>query len=383
MKKIFLLLTVFSMVFTSCDPLEDIHDEIDAIETVISGEAAYTLTDDDYTGDIEDGGFGFSFTNFDSEDDAKEAIPAFLTSKYPVWGDESLVTVTFNLYNKKNDEKDLTIYEVTSADYTAAGHSYDNFSSFSDITDFLDAKYPDAVDRLLVSLSYLYYSGGTTYELENGFINNDGTWEMSTGISDAEYAAMGEGRPQFSSEDEAFQKIPVYLVDKFKFDGKVAGDIEGIMYKLYVEDSFDIDNDEDIEEDMVYSFVAFFIFDGSAWSAYNNQIQQSIKFGHDGTSWVPDNTIKYTLTAADYDSLGTEYGEPGFFDNFDVRAGKPDEKEGVRLIKINTILKNNFPSDEDDQKYIVSYNVYTGADAVYSLSVIKDGADYRLQTADD
>ena len=37
MKKIFLLLTVFSMVFTSCDPLEDIYSEIDANESAIVG----------------------------------------------------------------------------------------------------------------------------------------------------------------------------------------------------------------------------------------------------------------------------------------------------------------------------------------------------------
>ena len=38
MKKILLLLTVLSMVFTSCDPLEDINAEIDAnLNPIVGG----------------------------------------------------------------------------------------------------------------------------------------------------------------------------------------------------------------------------------------------------------------------------------------------------------------------------------------------------------
>lgn len=367
------------MVFTSCDPLDDIHDEIDAIDAVISGEATITLTEADYTGDLDDGGLGLSFPNFSSVDDAKEMLPGFLSSKYPAWGNESLAAVTFKLYNKKNDEKSLAVYEVTSADYTDNGHSYGNFSSFSDITDFLDVKYPSAADRLLVNLTYLYYNG-TVSTFENGFINNYGTWEMSTGISDAEYTAMGEGRAQFSSEDEALSKIPVYLLDKFKFSGKVAGDIEGIMYKLYVTDTQDIDGDGRTDDSAVYSFVAFFIYDGATWSKYDNVIDETIKFGHDGTNWVPDNTIKYTLTTADYDSLGEDYGYPGYYDNFDVREGKENYASPEAILKdINTILTTNNPNALEGQKYIVSYKVYTGADAVWSMSVIKEGTEYVLQ----
>jgi hypothetical protein len=360
MKKIFLLLTVFSMVFTSCDPLEDIHDEVDALESVISGEENYTLTDDDYTADVEDGGLGFTFTNFNSEDDAKEALPAFLSNKYPVWGKESLVTVTFNLYSPKYDEKSLEVYTVSSQDYTDQGLSYPNFSSFSQITAFLDVKFPAPDNRLLVSLTYAYFSGSVS-TLNNGFLYVNGSWEMVQGFSDDEYGEMGESYPNFSSEAEALSKIPLFLIDKFKYDGKSAGDIVATMYKLYVSGS-------------TKSFVANFIFNGTSWGEYNNVIQESIKFGNDGTSWVPDNTIKYTLTQADYDLV-----DNGYYANFDVRAGKAEEPESVRLDKINTILKNNFPSDEEGQKYIVSYNVYNGADAVYSLAVIKEGTEYVKQ----
>lgn len=367
MKKIFLLLTVFSMVFASCDPLEGIYEELDAKETVIVGEANITLTDADYTS------LKLNFSNFGSTDEAKTMIPGLLNSKYPVWGKNSGVKATFKYYSKKNDEKSLKIYEVTPADYTAGGHTYGNFSSFSHITGFLDTKYPAAANRLLVSLTYKYYDG-TTKTLENGFINNGGKWEMSTGITDAEYTAMGESRAQFSFEDEAFQKIPVFLKDKFKFDNKKAGDIEGIMYKLYVTDKQDVDNDGRTDDKTVYRFVAFFIYDGANWSKYNNLKSETIQFGHDGSKWVPDNTIKYTLTAADYTLVGN-----GGYGNFDVRAGKDEETVASRVTKINTILLNNFPTDAEGQKYIVSYNVYNGANAIYQTAVIKTGGAYVLQ----
>lgn len=372
MKKIFYYFTILSLVFTSCNPMEDIYEELDAKESVITGEAIITLTDEDYTT------LGLTFGNFSSEDDAKEMLPGFLSTKYPVWGKESLADVTFKLYNKKNDEKSLTFYEVTSADYTAGGHRFGNFDSFSDISEFLDTKFPSAANRLLVSLTYKYYDGAQTLDLEDGFINNNGTWEKSTGISEEEYAAMGEGRAQFSSEDEALAKLPVFAKNRFQYEGKVAGDIEGIMYKLYVTDVDDVDGDGRTDDKTVYSFVVFYIYDGLNWTKYNNVIDQTIKFGHDGTVWVPDNTIKYTLTNADYALVDNDR-----YNNFDVRDGKAEQPEAVRLEKINTILLNNFPNDEQLQKYIVSYNIYNGADAVWSLAVIKDGASYRLQTADD
>ena len=49
MKKILVLLTVFSMVFTSCEPLEMINAEADAMPNPIVGDATITLIEDDYS----------------------------------------------------------------------------------------------------------------------------------------------------------------------------------------------------------------------------------------------------------------------------------------------------------------------------------------------
>jgi len=103
--------------------MEDIYNEIDATETVISGEAVFTLTDADYE-TLE-----LDYGNFTSIDNAKADLPAFLTNKFPVWGAESLAEVTFNLYSPIKFES----YVVNDADYAAIGlTSLNNSGDFND-----------------------------------------------------------------------------------------------------------------------------------------------------------------------------------------------------------------------------------------------------------
>ena len=359
MKKYIYLLMALGLVFTTaCDPMEDIYADIDAQEEIITGEVTFTMNDDDY--DF----LNLNYGNFSSVADAKADVPGLLTNKYPVWGEGSLATVTFKVYAPKKNERNLITYEVTTADYDAQGGSvaqYNNFSNASHIADFLAWKYPSPVYRDLVSLTYKYYSGGVS-TLNNGFLYIDNEWQFIQGFTSDEYEAMGESYPNFSSKTEAETKIPIFLKEKFKYSNKSAGDIEAIMYKLYVGGG------------VTNSYVAYFVYDGDNWSKYTNTIDETVKFGHDGTTWVPDNTIKYTLTNADYTLVGN-----GYYNNFDVRSGKDEETVEARLAKINTILLNNFPTMAEGQKFVVSYNVYSGADEVWEMKVILTGGAYVLQ----
>ena len=363
MKKIFYSFAILTLVFTSCNPMEDIYEEIDAIESVISGEAKFTLADADY--DALDLGYG----NFSSLDDAKSMLPDFLAGKYPAWGKESLAEVTFKLYSPVSDERSLEVYTVSSQDYADNGHSYGNFSSASDITDFLDIKYPSPANRLLVSLTYKYYSGSVS-TFNNGFLYVNDGWKVVTGFTSDEYATMGEGYPNFSNEDEALTKIPLFLVDKFMFAGKVAGDIESIMYKLYVSGA-------------TVSYVGNFIYDGSSWSSYSGAIDETIKFGHDGTTWVPDNTIKYTLirnadyqymasqlTSAEYAGLITNLGNYGDFD-----YNWTDAQINYAL---SIFLAHLDPNAAEGQKYLLSYVVYDNGENTFQKSFIKTGGEWVI-----
>ncbi|KAA5820887.1 hypothetical protein FPF71_17255 [Algibacter amylolyticus] len=113
MKKIFLLLTVFSMVFTSCDPLEDINAEVDAQANPIVGDAEYTLTGDDYDE------LDLQYGSFNSEDDAKALIPELLTEMYPAWGNKSSVSVGYKLY--VGNAFGVKDYYLDQDDYTFSG----------------------------------------------------------------------------------------------------------------------------------------------------------------------------------------------------------------------------------------------------------------------
>ncbi|MEL0651966.1 hypothetical protein V6246_11070 [Algibacter sp. TI.3.09] len=379
MKKIFLLLTVFSMAFTSCDPLEDITEDIAANQASVVGDVAFEMSDDDYeTLDL-------SYGSFDSEEDAKTLIPSLLSSKYPVWGNTSSAEVTYKLYYKKNDEKSLIVYTAQDSDYTEAGLSYSTISSDAQMSQLLDYLYSEPEDRVLVSLTYEQYDSGIVTTVKDGFIYSNGAWEKSSGITEAEYASMGEARAQFSNEDEALVKIPVFLKNKLAYEAPKVNDIEGVMYNLYVTDTDDVDEDGSTEDKTEYSYVVFYIFDGANWVEYENTINQSIKFGHDGTNWVPDNTIKYTLIRnADYEYMasqltGDEYasliGNLGDYGDFDYNWS--DEQI---VYALTLFLDNLDPNAEDGQKYVLTYVVYDNGEGNYEKNFIREGGVWVINT---
>ena len=208
------------------------------------------------------------------------------------------------------------------------------------------------------------------------------------GFTNDEYNVMGEGFANFSSEDEADAKIPIFLLDKFKYDGKVAGDIEAIMYKLYTTDVLDLDEDGRTNDSTTYSYVKYFVFDGSAWAAYTNTVNETIQFGHDGTTWVPDNTIKYTFSEADYtavaDGLSASYpgpaGSVGNYGNFDRRVGNSAYwSESMLLEAINIVLNNVDANAAEEQKYVVTYDIYDGSNGTEDFAVIKLNGSWVAQ----
>ena len=381
MKNLAYLYTFFlGLLLLSCEPMEDIHAEVDAQSSVILGDVAFTMSDEDY--DQLDLGYG----NFNSVADAKDMIPGLLTSKYPVWGEGSSALVTFNIYAPLRTERSLEVYTVTTADYDANPETarFNNFDDMGQIYDFLDTKYPNPSNRLLVSLTYKFYDGSVN-TLNNGFLYNNNTWNFLQGFTDDEYEAMGEGFPNFSSEDEAEEKIPLYLKEKYFFKNRDAGAIESIMYKLYVTDVDDVDGDGRVNDRTTYSYVSYYIYDGVDWGPYTNEVQETVQFGHDGEKWVPDNTIKYRLTSTDIalieSSFESKYPGPadnvGFFGSFDRRSGSSNYWSDEMLLEaFNVVLDNNNPTAEDGQKYVLTFVIYNGSTVDESMRVIKENGEW-------
>lgn len=143
------------MVFTSCEPLEDIYTEIDKNPSAVVGDVTYTLTDEDYeTLDL-------SYGSFSNEADAKAGLPTLLAGKYPVWGKGSSALVSYKLY--VGNAFSVKNYTLNQADYTTSGSSLLGFESTAKPEDFLGAiitnKYPSAKEGDFTSAIYDQYTG--------------------------------------------------------------------------------------------------------------------------------------------------------------------------------------------------------------------------------
>ena len=317
MKKIFYSFAILSLLFTSCNPMEDIYNELDAKENVISGEAKFTLTDADY--DALDQGFG----NFSSTDDAKEKIPGFLSDKYPVWGKESLAEVTFKLYSPIKFES----YTVSDADYTDIGvTSLNNSGNFND---FFGNKYPSEAKGTVIDLTYNTQPTISEYEL-----------------TDDDFDLVGNGR---------FNNFDIRT-------GKAEEDIEVRRSKIQ---TILLNNFPDAEDGAKYN-VSYAVYDGT-----NGTLEMAVKQQQN----APDAslTTNYTLTDADFELVGN-----GTYNNFDIRPSGPEEAVETRKEKIETILLNNFPSTVAGELYNVTYAIYDGEAGTRVMLVEFDGAGYTI-----
>jgi hypothetical protein len=212
MKKIFLLLTIITMVFTSCDPLEDIYTDIDAQDNAVVGDTEYTLTDDDYDA------LDISYGSFNSEDDAKEMIPEFLTDMFPAWGKGSSALVEYNLYVGR--AFNLDSYTLNQDDYTLSGSDVLGFQSNVNPADFLpeiignDQGSPEEGDY--VAATYNQFTGSSftvtpTVSLDENFdygatagditTTSSGDWEAHSGLGDGpiQYATTGLSMTDYPS----------------------------------------------------------------------------------------------------------------------------------------------------------------------------------------
>ncbi|RLD29864.1 MAG: hypothetical protein DRI75_01780 [Bacteroidetes bacterium] len=169
MKKIIFLLVVIGIVFMGCNPVEDIFNDIDEIDSPIVGTDAITLTSDDYDE------LDLSFGNFSSEDDAKAMLPAFLADRYPNWGLGSSVLVGYDLFignaEGVSDYSGADVYQLSNADYASTGSDAFGFYPLVDPDDFipgiLDTAIASPVEGQIVRADYDQYFNDPVVGLAN------------------------------------------------------------------------------------------------------------------------------------------------------------------------------------------------------------------------
>src|ERR1700749_5159052 len=115
---------------------------------------------------------------FYSYADANAFIPAIFGSRDPQLSNGSKANVTFNLLTPNIKLADSVYsdvaYTVTSADYTAAGSKYGDFTA-AEALSFVASKYASPQPNQLVVLTYVLYTG-TDNTVTNSFLYINGGW---------------------------------------------------------------------------------------------------------------------------------------------------------------------------------------------------------------
>ncbi|GHA36040.1 hypothetical protein GCM10007103_16880 [Salinimicrobium marinum] len=368
---IYFLMLLVGLVFTGCEPMEDIHEDVDAeLEArPNAGNQEYTLTDEDYEA------LGLEYGNFNSVEEANELLPEYLSELYPVLGRGSIANVTIDIYhpNRATEVENSTEHEVTEEEYEELGFNYGNFDSADDMQKFLDWKYADATAGDVVELTYKYYAGTTTERTTN-FVLVDEQWTPAVTLEREDYTDMGQSYPNFSNREDAQSYIATYLGLNNPY--AVEGDEVAVIFDMYSSGSTN-------------TYVEVFTYNGSSWAAPvpGALVPTTLQFGHNGDEWEPDNTILYTMTAADFslvgETLADEYTDPawsaGNYANFDRREGNRNYWSDEMLLEAVNIVLNNVASNaEEGQKYVVYFEIYNGSAGVESLNVIKQDGEWIL-----
>ncbi|MDN3595764.1 hypothetical protein [Zunongwangia endophytica] len=349
MKNIYYILILFlGLSFIGCEPMEDIHDDInDEIDgSGALADKSYTLTEDDYES------LGSSFPNFNSEEDARTLIPDFLDAQYPFYGEGSSINVTFDIYDPIRVED----YEVTSDDYNEAGLDVDYFTGTSQIYDVLETVFPQADNGDYINLMYETVAEEIPYAItaEDFDLIGDNLGETypDEASSAAQYSNFDrrEDRDAYWSNDMILEAINVVLDDNFD-------DVTNQIYN-----------------------VSYAVYDGSAGT-------ESMTVQFNGNAYVAFGGTSYEVSAADFDEIGNEFAEEfpqpassaAQYSNFERRDGNASAwTEAMILEAINFLLDSKFPDASEGTQFAVTYAVYTGAAGSEVINVVKVDGDYEL-----
>ena len=185
----FLAISLLGAMAVSCEPMEDIYNEIDAQENPIKKTDEYVLTKADYES------ISKAALNKEKEEPNQELknaalkvkselalnelvsadayIPAILSKLYPSWGKGSSVGVTYEFHEPADDftaQFTSTAYvNVSSRDYETIwknegfnpGFLTPKHKPYTEIPNLLKAKYPNAEANQYVLVDYRYDENDT------------------------------------------------------------------------------------------------------------------------------------------------------------------------------------------------------------------------------
>ncbi|GAB2761459.1 hypothetical protein [Salinimicrobium soli] len=355
MKKSFYFLMMFiGLALTSCEPMEDIHDEIDtAIDnSPVQGVVDYTLTEDDYKDKKK--GLGLNFTSFNSVDDAKAMIPVLLDMKYPVWGEGSLVNVTFNLYDP------IRIQEVTltEADYQDLGLSANYITDFYQLRNFLKSEFPQAKEGAYAEVTYKKLSEEISYTFTSSDYDDAGAALAGKypdpAANAAQYSSFDvrDWSDNYWNDDMILEAINVVLSAEFD---DVPGQTYNVSYDVY----------------------------------YPATLSMSVVFDGVTESYIRIGGMGYEVSSGDFDLIEAEfasvYPDPaesaGKYSNFERRSSNDAYwSDSMILEALDFLLKEKFPNAAEGAEYDVTYKIYNGSSGSEILSLVFENGDWVENT---
>jgi hypothetical protein len=354
-KTLYLLFMFIGLVFTSCEPMEDIHDELDAeFEGSVEGTIdSYTLTEDDYEDFLE-----LDQTYFQTLDNAKNDIPAILNNNFPGLGKNSTVNVNFDVYSPVEPMD----YTVNSSDYGLNNLDANYFSNEEEIEDFLSTKFFELEAGSYVNLTFNQKSEEISFELDE-----DDYDEIGDALGDT-YSGPAYNAAKYNSF-EIRETSENYWSSNMIVEGLGAaiegryGNVEGQLYTVTYE----------------------------TYAGSGNYDSPSLTVVYDGNQYVVVGAKSYELEYNDYglieDALGATYPGPtanaAQFGSFDVTEGSDNFwSEAMILEGLNVVLKNHFPDAAEGDEFDVNVKFYEGGTFYEIRSVILENGTYVINTSE-
>ncbi|NND88028.1 MAG: hypothetical protein HKM28_02145, partial [Flavobacteriaceae bacterium] len=256
--------------------------------------------------------------------------------------------------------------------------------------------YPNAVDGDKFIVSYEYYDGGrgtgimnvvmdggdyvidteasvSTIEETTVFAYTNGDWDEPYMLPANSYTEeFGQRFGNFGDKDEAYAKIGIFLGRNFPY--AVEGEYKAVGFRFYNGSA------------TVTEYVNYVFMDGK-WKAIPSVTSETLQFGYENGTWVPDNTIKYTLAGDDYSIIAEALaGTEGFatqiasmerYSNFDRRPGASAYwSDEMILTAMQAFLNEIAPNAAEGQKYVLTFDIYNGSNTTESISLIKQNGEW-------
>ncbi|AOW21362.1 choice-of-anchor J domain-containing protein [Urechidicola croceus] len=218
---------------------------------------------------------------------------------------------------------------------------------------------------------------GETANKGTHFMYAGGAWEVVDGVyylSSSDFDSMGEGSGQpgqynnFGSSVPPNNYLPTFLDIKYPFAQE-----DDQIIAIY--DYYSSSSGAQIRGNL------YTVVDGM-WVGHESTISTTLQFGHDGTVWVPDNTIRYTLTGDDYalvastlltaDGFASAAGNLDSYGNFNRTGGATSWDDEMMITAMGIVAASIDPNAAVGQKYLMTCDIYNGSGGTEDFYIIKD-----------